>query len=90
MKTIKTKTIKMENTKKTNELGLDLLTHLFDQLSTETYSETSERVNSGKNRYRIRNSMKKWMINTSKILDNTPIENRLTTFITELNTINNN
>ena len=56
----------MENTKKTNELGLDLLTHLFDQLSTETYSETSERVNSGKNRYRIRNSMKKWMINQSK------------------------
>jgi hypothetical protein len=41
----------------------------YKMLWDETYTQTKNRVNSGKNRYRIKNVYKRWMEETSKFLD---------------------
>tara|TARA_Y100001935_G_C16855821_1_gene290846 strand:- start:127 stop:396 length:270 start_codon:yes stop_codon:yes gene_type:complete len=79
---LKIKLNKMENTKnKTIEL---VITHLFEILTTETYEQTKQRVHNGKNKYRIRNKMKNWMKETSKILDNTPTKKQPLVFEKQL------
>lgn len=72
----------MENTK--NNTVEMLFTHLFEILTTETFEQTKKRVHSGKNKFRIRNNMKNWMKETSKILDNTPIEKQQSVYIEQL------
>ena len=72
----------MENTK--NNTVEMLFTYLFEILTTETFEQTKKRVHSGKNKFRIRNNMKNWMKETSKILDNTPIEKQQSVYIEQL------
>ena len=72
----------MENTK--NNTVEMLFTYLFEILTTETFEQTKKRVHSGKNKFRIRNNMKNWMKETSKILDKTPIEKQQSVNIEQL------
>lgn len=72
----------MENTK--NNTVEMLFTYLFEILTNETFEQTKKRVHSGKNKFRIRNNMKNWMKETSKILDNTSIENQHSEYVKQI------
>jgi len=59
----------MENIKEILQNTDSLMNYIYQMLWDETSTQTKNRVNSGKNRYRIKNDIKRWMEETSKFLD---------------------
>ena len=55
-----------------NDTLSKLILILYKQLTSETSIKTEKSVNSGKNKYRMTKKMKNWMIETSKLFDESP------------------
>ena len=54
-----------------------IMEYIFQQLWDETYTQTKNRLNSGKNRYRIKNDVKRTLEQMSKFFDDVEDEAKI-------------
>tara|TARA_B100000676_G_C17631331_1_gene606759 strand:- start:134 stop:466 length:333 start_codon:yes stop_codon:yes gene_type:complete len=64
----------IELQKRKKQMLLNIRREEFKILYDQTYDETVKWVNSGKNKYRLKNTTKEYLKNTSKMLDNVKLE----------------